>query len=214
VSGDEARPSFRGRLHQGGAFVAVVAGVVLVAGSSSTRAALACAVFAASHVVQLTVSALYHRRTWSPAARAHMRRADHAMIFVLIAGSATPFALLSMPADLGDELLLLFWVGAAVGVGVTIFWPSRPKWVVAALAVVLGWAGAPLWLDARGGLDVVTVALLAGSGVLYSIGAACYALKRPRLVPAVFGYHELFHALTIIAAVANFYAVMRVAWRA
>ncbi len=198
-------------LHQVTAPLALAAGAALVALAPSLRAALACAVLAVSHVAQLTVSALYHRVTWRPSMRAWMRRADHAMIFVLIAGSATPFAVLSMPADLGAMLLWLFWGGAAAGVGVTLLWPKRPKWVMAALCVALGWAGAPLWLNPRGGLDVTTVTLLATSGVLYSLGAVFYALRRPKLAPALFGYHELFHALTVAAAAVVFVAAARVA---
>lgn len=210
---NETKPRLRGVLHQWGAVVAVAAGAALVLRAPSTRAMIACVVFAASHVVQLTVSALYHRIDWSTSMRAHMRRADHAMIFVLIAGSATPFALLSMPADLGAKLLWLFWGGAALGFVLIVAWPSRPKWLFAGLCVALGWAGAPTWLDERGTLDVTTVTLLSTSGVLYSIGAACYALKRPKLWPATFSYHELFHALTIVAAIVNFAAAARVAWR-
>ena len=93
----------------------------------------------------------------------------------------------------------------------TLFWPHKPKWLMAVLCVGLGWASVPIWLDARGHLDGTSVALMASSGILYSVGALCYALRRPRLLPAVFGYHELFHAFTIVAAVANFVAVARVA---
>jgi hemolysin III len=212
MSVDE-RPKLRGMLHQAGALAALCAGAFLLVGAPDARAAWACAAFTASHVVQLTVSALYHRVTWSTAARARMRRADHAAIFVLIAGSATPFASLSMPADLGAKLMWLFWVGALVGVGITLGWPSKPKWTMPVLCVGLGWAGAPWWLDERGTLDTLTVTLLAGSGVVYSVGALCYALKRPNFAPGVFGYHELFHALTIVAAAMNFVAVAHVLGR-
>lgn len=203
-------PRLRGVLHQCAVFAALIAGVALVAVAPSTRAAWAVALFTASHVTQLTVSALYHRRTWSPVARARMRRADHACIFLLIAGSATPFALLSMPADLGEKLLWLFWSGAGVGVALTLLWPNKPKWLMAALCVALGWAGAPWWLDERGTLDATTVTLLSTSGAIYSVGAIIYALKKPNIAPAVFGYHELFHALTVVAAVMNFAAVTHV----
>lgn len=205
------RPKLRGVFHQAGALAALCAGVFLMLGASSRRALFACALFTASHVAQLTVSALYHRVTWSAAARARMRRVDHAAIFVLIAGSATPFALLSMPADLGGKLMALFWGGAALGIVATIGWPNKPKWLMAALCVALGWAGAPWWLDERGTLDTFTVTTLASSGAVYSVGALFYALKRPNLVPGVLGYHELFHALTIVAAVMNFIAVGHVA---
>lgn len=208
---NEERPKLRGVFHQAGALAALFAGAFLMLGASSPRALFACAVFTVSHVAQLTVSALYHRVTWSAEARARMRRADHAAIFVLIAGSATPFALLSMPPDLGAKLMVLFWCGAAIGVVVTIGWPNKPKWMMPVLCVGLGWAGAPWWLDERGTLDTFTVTTLASSGAVYSVGALFYALKRPNPVPGVFGYHELFHALTIVAAVMNFIAVGHVA---
>jgi hemolysin III len=207
------RPKLRGVFHQAGALAALCAGLFLIFGASTPRATWAVAAFTASHVAQLTVSALYHRVTWSIAARARMRRADHAAIFVLIAGSATPFALLSMPADLGAKLMWLFWVGAAIGVVVTLAWPKKPKWMMPVLCIALGWAGAPYWLDERGTLDTVTVTLIASSGVLYSVGGLFYGLKRPNFVPGVFGYHELFHALTIVAAVLNFVAVAHVLGR-
>lgn len=201
------RPKLRGVLHQVGAFAALCAGVFLIVRAPNARAAWACVAFTASHVAQLTVSALYHRVTWSTAARARMRRVDHAAIFVLIAGSATPFSLLSMPAELSAKLMWLFWVGAAIGVAITIGWPSKPKWTMPVLCVALGWAGAPWWLDPRGTLDILTLALIGSSGAIYSIGALCYALKRPNFAPGVFGYHELFHALTLVAAAINFVAV-------
>lgn len=209
----EERPKLRGMLHQAGALAALCAGVFLLVGAANARAAWACAAFTASHVAQLTVSALYHRVTWSPIARARMRRADHAAIFVLIAGSATPFALLSMPPDLGTKLMWLFWIGALIGVAVTLGWPKKPKWMMPVLCIALGWAGAPYWLDERGTLDTLTVTLLASSGVTYSMGALCYAFKRPNFAPGVFGYHELFHALTIVAAAMNFVAVAHVLGR-
>ncbi|HEY4223767.1 MAG TPA: hemolysin III family protein [Myxococcota bacterium] len=214
VEGTDARPRLRGVLHQAGAALALIAGIALVAWAPSARAAWACALFAGSLTAQMTVSAVYHRILWSPIAYARMRRADHAAIFVLIAGSASPFALLSMPADLGDELLLLFWGGAAVGIAVTMWWTARPRWLIAVLCVVLGWAGAPIWLDKRSELDRETVMLLVSTGIIYSVGALCYALKRPRLWRATFSYHELFHAFTLVAAVVNFCAVARVAARA
>jgi hemolysin III len=206
------KPRLRGVLHQWGAVATAIAGIALVVLVGKTpRAMWSLALFAFSHAAQMAVSALYHRITWSTETRARMRRADHAAVFLLIAGSATPFAVLSMPPGPGSLLLWTFWGGAAVGIGITLLWPAKPKWLMPVLCVGLGWAGASIWLSARASLDTTTTALIIASGTIYSVGALCYALKRPRLLPTVFGYHELFHALTLVAAVINFMAVIRVA---
>lgn len=204
------KPKLRGVLHQVAAFIAVAAGVFLVADAPNARAAWAGAVFAASLVTLFTVSAFYHRVNWGPPARAWMRRADHACIFVLIAGSYTPFALLAMPAEVGDKLMMLAWGGAVVGVIPSLFWAKAPKWLIAVLCVALGWLGVPLWMDPRNALDATSIVLLLGGGVVYTLGALVYALKRPVLSPKVFGYHELFHACTLAAAALHFVAVHNV----
>ncbi len=204
------RPLLRGVLHQGAAFIAGAAGTYLVWDAPSARAAWAGAVFAASLVTLFTVSALYHRVLWAPAPRAWMRRADHACIFVLIAGTYTPFALLAMPAERGDRLLLLAWGGAIIGVMVSLLWTKAPKWLMAVLCIALGWVGAPLWLDPQNTIDAAAIQLLIAGGLLYTGGAACYALKRPALSPRVFGYHELFHACTLAAAAMHVVAVHNV----
>lgn len=209
-AGAPLKPKLRGVLHQVAAFVAVGAGVFLVANAPNARAGWAGAVFAASLVTLFTVSAFYHRVNWSPPARARMRRADHACIFVLIAGSYTPFALLAMPAEVGNKLMLLAWGGAIVGVVPSLFWPKAPKWLIAVLCVALGWLGVPLWMDPRNALDVVSIVLLLSGGVVYTLGAIVYALKRPALSPTVFGYHELFHACTLGAAALHTVAVYNV----
>jgi hemolysin III len=143
------KPSLRGVLHQWAAPVALGAGIVLVAMAPDLRAGLACAVFATSLVTLFTVSATYHRVTWQPAARAWMRRADHASIFVLIAGTYTPIALLGLPAATGTKLSLLVWTGAALGVLQSLFWVHAPKWVVAVLAVAVGWSIVPYLGEVR-----------------------------------------------------------------
>ena len=207
------KPLLRGVLHEVSAVVAAVAGLILVVTAPSSRAAWAGGVYAASLVTLFSVSALYHRVNWQPAARAWMRRADHASIFVLIAGSYTPFALLSMPPAAGNRLLLLSWGGAIIGVVPSLFWPSKPKWLMAVACVALGWLGVPMWMDAASTIDPVVSLLLVVGGVFYSIGALFYALKRPALWPATFGYHELFHACTIVAAALHFSAAVRLIHR-
>jgi hemolysin III len=201
------KPKLRGVIHQVAAVVALAAGGVLVATAPTARAAWAGAAFVASLVTLYTISAVYHRVHWEPAARAWMRRADHACIFVLIAGTYTPFGLLAVPPELGNKMLALAWGGAFVGVLVSLFWVKRPKWLVAVLCVALGWIGVPIWMDPRNVLDTTSVVLLLIGGAVYTLGAVFYALKRPRLWPETFGYHELFHAFTVIAAALHFFVV-------
>jgi hemolysin III len=202
------KPSLRGVLHQWAAPVALGAGVVLVAMAPDLRAGLACAVFATSLVTLFTVSATYHRVTWQPAARAWMRRADHASIFVLIAGTYTPIALLGLPSATGTKLSLLVWTGAALGVLQSLFWVHAPKWVVAVLAVAVGWSIVPYLGEVRHAVPGFVQLLIALGGVAYTLGAVTYALKKPDLKAGVFGYHEVFHACTLVGASAHLAAVI------
>lgn len=201
------KPLLRGVLHQVAAVVALVAGVVLASSSPSSRGMWAAAGFTASLVTLFTVSAIYHRVNWRPEARARMRRADHASIFVLIAGTYTPIALTALPADVGRTLLTIVWVGAAVGIVKSLFFIKAPKWVAAVLAVGLGWAVVPFWSEARAALHDREMALIFLGGVAYTLGAVAYALKRPVLSPRVFGYHEVFHAFTLVGAGLHFIAI-------
>jgi hemolysin III len=209
-----AKPLLRGVLHQYSAGIALGAGIVMVATAPTTRAALAAAGFALSLVTLYTVSAVYHRVNWSPIARARMRRADHASIFVLIAGTYTPLSLLGLHSREGDLMLIGVWCGAVVGVVKSLFWIKAPKIVAPILCVALGWAVVPYWSEAQTGLGGEVLALVAAGGVVYTIGALCYATKRPTLKPSVFGYHETFHACTIAAAILHFIAVLMVVQRA
>jgi len=202
------KPSLRGVLHQWAAFVAGGAGLVLVAMAPTIRAALAGGVFALSLLSLFTVSATYHRVTWLPAARAWMRRADHASIFILIAGTYTPIALLGLPSATGTRLSLLVWGGAALGVLQSLFWVHAPKALTALLAVAIGWSIVPYIHVMRESLPANTLVLIAAGGIAYTLGAIAYATKRPDLKPGVFGYHELFHACTLVGAGLHFAVVI------
>jgi hemolysin III len=152
-------------------------------------------------------SAAYHRLAQSETARQRLRRADHSMIFVLIAGTYTPFALVALDGTLATVILIVVWSGALAGVGLQLLWVDAPRFVSAAVYVAIGWvavAAFPAMVDQVG---VTGTALVAAGGALYSIGAIVYATKRPNPVPAVFGYHEIFHALVIVAAALH-YAVV------
>ncbi len=202
------KPLLRGVIHQNFFFVALVAGVALVAVSPPGRATWAALIYAASLVSLLGVSATYHRISWRPRARAWMRRLDHSAIFVLIAGTYTPFCL-ALPE--GRTLALgLIWGSAAVGALKSMLWPFAPKWLVAGLCVAMGWGGLYLVPTISATTGPVGLGLIVAGGVLYSIGAVIYALKRPNPWPRTFGYHEIFHALVVAAAVLHFAVVMRV----
>lgn len=202
------KPTLRGVLHQWAAPLSLGAGMVLVALAPTVRAALGCAVFALSLVTLFTVSATYHRVTWQPNARAWMRRADHASIFILIAGTYTPIALLALPPGVGTRLFWIVWAGALAGILQSLFWVHAPKALTALLAVAVGWSIVPYIGEVRHLVAPLILALIALGGVAYTIGAAAYAAKRPNFKPGVFGYHELFHALTLVGALLHFSAVI------
>jgi len=202
-----ARPSLRGVVHQWSFFVALVAGAALVVWAPAGRATAACAVYAVALAGLLGTSALYHRGTWRPRARAWLRRLDHAMIFVLIAGTYTPFALLVLDGTLSDVVLVGVWSGAAAGIVFTLLWVEAPKWLTAGAYVALGWFSiiAVPQITERAGAGAL--ALLAVGGLAYTAGAVVYARRRPDPRPATFGYHEIFHVLVVVAAAAHFTAV-------
>ena len=183
-------------------------GLALVLVAGTVRARIALSVYAISLVALFGVSALYHRINWrSVTRRDWMRRLDHSMIFVLIAGSYTPFAVLVLHGSLAFAVLVAAWAGALAGVVFNLVWRNAPAWLRSALYIGLGWiavAAAPQLGAAIGLLGMTLVAL---GGVLYTMGAVVYAIKRPDPIPAVFGYHELFHVL-VIAAAALQYAVI------
>jgi hemolysin III len=204
----QVKPRLRGVFHQWAFFVAVAAGVTLVIAAPAGRATFAAAVYATSVAAMFGASALYHRIDWrSLAARRWMRRLDHSMIYLLIAGTYTPFALLVLEGGLARAVLVAVWGGAAVGIGLKLLWPDTPKWLTAAVYVALGWVAVIAFPELATELGVTGMALIAGGGVLYTVGAVVYALRRPDPAPAVFGYHEIFHMLVIAAAALQFVAV-------
>jgi hemolysin III len=194
-------------VHQWSFFVACAAGAGLVAWAPAGRATAAAAVYAVALAALLGCSALYHRVTWRPAARAWLRRLDHSMIFVLIAGTCTPFAVLVLDDPLNVVVLAGVWGGALAGIIFTLVWIDAPKWLTAAAYVALGWfsvVAVPQILERAG---AGALALLMAGGVAYTAGAVVYAKRRPDPRPATFGYHEVFHVLVVVAAAAHFAAV-------
>jgi hemolysin III len=203
-----ARPRLRGVSHQWAFYFSLIAGLALVIAAPGGRATLASAIYAVSVAALFGTSALYHRVTWpSISARRWMRRLDHSMIFLLIAGTYTPFALLVLDGTLAVVILSVVWAGALGGIVLKLVWIDAPKPLVALLYVLLGWVAVAAFPDLLDGLGVTSMVLVAAGGLLYTAGAVVYTLGRPDPVPTVFGYHEIFHAL-VIAAAALQYAVI------
>src|ERR1700722_10670369 len=194
------KPKLRGVSHQYAFFVSLGCGVALILGASDGRARLAASIYAVAVSALLGTSALYHRVTWRPQARRWMRRLDHSMIFVLIAGTYTPVALLALPGAVGRTVLVVVWAGVGVGVLFKLVWIDAPKWLLAGVYVALGLVSLVVFGELPGAIGWVAVAGLALGGLLYTIGAVIYASGRPNPAPGVFGYHEVFHALVIVAA--------------
>jgi hemolysin III len=201
------RPRFRGVLHQYAFFAALVVGVLLVVGADRGVARISAIVFAASVAVMLGVSALYHRVVWPPGPRRWIRRLDHAAIFLLIAGTYTPFGLIALDGTWRVAVLAIAWTGAFAAIVLKVAWIDAPRWVAAVLALALGWVGVvalPQILDSVGAAPLTLIAI---GGAFYTAGAVIYALKRPDPIPSVFGYHELFHTLVVAAAACQYVGV-------
>jgi hemolysin III len=201
------KPRLRGVSHEYAFFISIACGVALVMAASDARARLAASIYAGAVTALLGTSALYHRVTWRPRARRWMRRLDHSMIFVLIAGTYTPVALLALKGSLASTILIVVWAGALGGVIFKLVWIDAPKWLFALIYLALGWVSAAIFGELPAAVGWLGVAGLAGGGVLYTLGAVVYASGRPNPWPKVFGYHEVFHAL-VLAAAALHYAVI------
>ena len=205
------KPRARGWIHVYSAFIAAIAGAALVAVSwsvESTRAGIATLIYTVTIVAMFAVSGTYHRVNWkSPAARKWMKRLDHSMIFIFIAGSYTPFALLALPSQKGMVLFWIVWGGALAGVALKMLWPSAPRWLGVPLYILLGWVAAWFIGPIMHGAGVAAVVLLIVGGALYSIGGVLYALKWPNPWPTTFGHHEFFHACTAVAAICHYIAM-------
>jgi hemolysin III len=202
------KPRLRGVSHEWAFFLSLGFGVALILLAKTPEATLAVAIYAVSLWGLFGTSALYHRVNWTrPRVRQWMRRLDHSMIFFLIAGTYTPFALLVLDGPLADAILAVVWVGAIAGAVVEMIWIDHPKWVAAIIYLSIGWVAVvafpELWVE----MGVAGTLLVAAGGLLYTAGAVVYATQRPNPAPATFGYHEIFHLLVIAAAMAHFSAV-------
>src|SRR6478736_8226322 len=210
----EIKPHLRGWLHAATAPIALAAGIVLVALSPTASTRVGSAAFALSALLVFTVSAIYHRGTWSPRTWAFLRRFDHANIFVLIAGSYTPFALILLDGTQQVVLLATVWTGAVLGVGFRVFWTDAPRWLYVPLYIALGWAAIffiPSFFDGATrlgvGIGIATFTMIVVGGALYTFGGAVYGFKRPNPWPRWFGFHEVFHTFTILAFVSHYVGI-------
>jgi hemolysin III len=194
-------------LHQFAFYAAVVAAPFAIVAADGTRASVTVAIFASSVVACFGASALYHRVTWSPRVRPWMRRVDHAGVYLLIAGTYTPVSLLALEGAWQTVILTTVWVGAGVAIVLKFAWVDAPKWLAAVIGLALGWVAIVALPHLVSRIDLTAVVLLVVGGIAYTVGALVYAFRRPNPFPAVFGYHELFHALTLVAVACQYTAI-------
>jgi hemolysin III len=202
------RPRLRGVLHAAAAPVAAIAGLLILVGVADTgRERTGVGVWTSTMTALFTVSATYHLGRWRPAVRAWLQRADHSMIFVFIAGTYTPLCLLVLEGSKSWMILAITWGGALIGVATRLTWHAAPRWLFVPMYLALGWVAIGVIPDLARAAPAAANVLLVAGGVLYTAGALVFATKRPDPLPQVFGYHEVFHALTIAAAVCHAAAI-------
>nr|WP_245573982.1 hemolysin III family protein [Amycolatopsis nigrescens] len=206
----DTRPRLRGHIHFWSFFCSVAAAATLISLAASTvsgTAALATSIYGLTVLGLFGVSALYHRRLWSPKAYKWMKRADHSMIFLFIAGTYTPFTLLAMSQPTGYIVLGVVWVGALGGVALKLLWPHAPRWLGVPIYIALGWVAVFVLPELLSHAGVGALVLLLVGGLFYTAGAIFYAVRWPNHWPKTFGYHEFFHACTVLAAASHYIAI-------
>ena len=207
---DIVKPKLRGWLHAVMFPIAVIGGFVLVANATTAEGQISVAIFSFTAALLFGTSALFHRGTWSPGVKGVLRRMDHSNIYLIIAGTYTPFAVLALPPSEGRVLLLIVWIGAFPGVVFRVFWVGAPRWLYTSMYVLIGWVAIFFLPGLVAGAGVTAVVLIALGGVFYTIGAVVYGLKRPDPFPEWFGFHEVFHTLTSAAVTVHYAAVSMV----
>lgn len=206
----EVKPTWRGWIHAGTFPVALALGVVLLVLADGVAAKVSSAVFVVSSLLLFGVSAVYHRFNWGTKAKRILKRVDHANIFLLIAGSYTPITVLSLPHSKAVLLLSLVWGGALLGIGFRVFWIGAPRWLYVPLYVLLGWGAMMFIVDLFKANPAMMTLILVG-GLFYTAGAVIYGLKRPNPFPGKFGFHEIFHTLTLLAFLCHWTGIFLVA---
>ena len=204
---EDQKPSWRGWIHAGVLPIAVAGGVVLVVLADGLTAKIGAAIFFSSSILLFGTSAIYHRFNWKPKAKKALKRFDHANIFLLIAGSYTPITLLALPQEKGLWLMVAIWVTALLGIGFRVFWLGAPRWLYVIIYIVMGWA-AVVYLPDFINVNLAMMVLILAGGLMYTLGAVFYALKRPNPVPGHFGFHEIFHSFTVLAFLCHWSAVL------
>lgn len=207
---ENRKPTWRGWIHAGTFPAAIVLGVILIFAADGAAAKISCSVFVLSSLLLFGVSALYHRFNWSDGTRRLLKRLDHANIFLLIAGSYTPITVLALPPDKSALLLWLVWVGAGLGILFRVFWIGAPRWLYVPLYLLLSYAALAFIVDFFAANAAMMTLILVG-GICYTVGAVIYGLKKPNPVPGVFGFHEIFHSLTLAAFLCHWTAIYLVA---
>ena len=203
------RPRYRGVSHRYACYAALVAGAVLVAYARDPVARMAVIVYAIFLATMFGISATLHRADWPAPVYSHLRRADHAAIFLCIAGTYTPFSLLGLRGELGARLLVLAWSVCGIGVLRAVLWPHAPRAITTACFVAAGWVATAFIPELRAALHPTTFALIVAGGVIFTIGAMIYLVRKPDPWPDIFGYHEVFHLVIIVGCAAHFAAVVR-----
>jgi len=204
---EAVKPKLRGWLHAGTVPAALAAGIVLIVLSPTAATRVGSAVYVTSALLLFTVSAIYHRGSWSPRTWAFLRRFDHANIFILIAGSYTPFTIMLLEGSSRVTLLAVVWGGAVLGVFFRVFWTEAPRWLYTPIYIALGWAAVFFIDDFAAKAGTAVLVLIIVGGALYTLGGIVYGLKKPDPFPAWFGFHEVFHSFTIAAFVAHYVGV-------
>ncbi|GJM38479.1 MAG: membrane protein [Acidimicrobiales bacterium] len=208
---DLVKPRLRGRSHEYAFFVALTLAPIMIVATPGVAPRFVVALYVAAIAGLFGISALYHRVDWSPAARARMKRLDHSMIFIAIAGTYTPIAVFAMSPNVARIVLPVVWIGALIGIVVRNLWPDAPKPLAAAPYVAVGWVAVFVMFDMWSSLGVAGFTLVAVGGLLYTFGAVIYAFRRPNPWPHHFGYHEIFHLLVIGGAALHYVSVAFVA---
>ena len=203
----EIKPTWRGWIHAGVTPIALAAGIVLIVLAQGAPAKWAAAVFTLTSLLLFGMSAVYHRFNWSPRTKLTLKRIDHANIFLLIAGTYTPLAVLALPPAQGTLLLALVWGGTVIGILFRVFWTGAPRWLYVALYLLLGWA-AVMYMPALFAANPTMMLLVIAGGLFYTGGAIIYALKKPNPWPGKFGFHEIFHVCTVIAFLCHWTACL------
>jgi len=207
---DDVKPTWRGWIHAGTFPITIIAGIVLLVLAQGDAAKWSSFVFVLSSMLLFGNSALYHRFNWKPMTRIVLKRIDHANIFLLIAGSYTPIAVLALPPAKSILLLSLVWGGAILGIAFRVFWIQAPRWLYVPLYLALGW-GALMFIVDFFQANAAMMTLIMIGGLCYSVGAVVYGMKKPNPVPGVFGFHEIFHSLTVVAFLCHWIAILIIA---